>query len=561
MNPFLQTLKNLGPGRLIVMGGVLIGLFAFFIFIAGRMTTPGMALLYSGLSSADAAAIGQQLTSQNVPFEVSTDGSAISVPGNSVAKLRMQLAGEGLPRGGSIGYEIFDKPEGFGTTSFVQSINHLRALEGELARTVGTLGPVQQARVHLVMPKRELFGRNEQRATASVFLRLRGGTSLSKEQIASIQNLVAAAVPQLEPDQISIVDDRGKLLARAAGTQGGAIAGSNLIQGQDEMRANMEANLTSKIEDLLSKTLGYGRARAQVSADVDFDRITTNSESYDPDGQVVRSTQTTNEEDTQGGPANDGTVSITNNLPGNAATGGAGDGAGSRTTRNEETVNYEISKTVKQHVREIGQVKRLSVAVLVDGTYTSTPAATEGEAPTETYQPRSEEELNQIRALVRSAVNFDEKRGDSLEVVNMRFAPVEVGPMVSDDLFGLPRADVMRLAENLILAIVAILVILLVVRPLIKRAFEVMAAAPAAAEPAALPGMQQRALPAGGGPAALAAPDPAMDPEELEQLVDINRVEGRVRASAVKKVGEIIDKHPEESVSVLRNWIYQEGRQ
>lgn len=555
MNPFLQTLKNLGPGRLIVMGGVLIGMIAFFVFIAGRMATPGMAMLYSGLSTADAAAIAQQLDSQKIPYEVSSDGSSISVANTNIAKLRMQLAGEGLPRGGNIGYEIFDQPEGFGTTSFVQSINHLRALEGELARTVGTLGPVQQARVHLVMPKRELFGRNEQRSTASVFLRLRGGASLSKEQIAAIQNLVSASVPQLEPDQISIVDDRGNLLARAQGANAAANGGNNMIQSQEEMRISLEATQAAKIEELLSKTLGYGRVRAQVSADVDFDRITTNSESFDPDGQVVRSTQTTTDESNEGGAA-DGTVSITNNLP-NADAGAGAAGGGTSSNRSEETVNYEISKTVKQHVREVGLVKRLSIAVLVDGNYTK------AEDGTETYAPRSDAEMAQIKALVRSAVNFDEKRGDSLEVVNMRFAPIDVGPITNNDILGLPKGDIMRLAESLILAIVAILVMLLVVRPLIKRAFEVMATQPAA-DPGqmALPGAQQRALPGGAQPA-LAAPtgDPNMNPEELEQLVDISRVEGRVRASAVKKVGEIIDKHPEESVSVLRNWIYQEGRQ
>jgi flagellar M-ring protein FliF len=557
VSPFLQTLRNLGPGRLAAMGAVLVGLIAFFVFVGGRMATPGMALLYSGLSSADAAAISQQLEGQKIPYELSTDGSTISIPSNNVSKVRMQLAAEGLPRGGSIGYEIFDQPEGFGTTSFVQSINHLRALEGELARTIGTLSSVQQARVHLVMPKRELFGRSEQKATASVFLRLKGG-GLSKEQIASIQNLVAAAVPQLAPDQISIVDDRGNLLARAMGSQAGA---SNVGQTQDDMRAAFEAQQQQKIEDLLSKTLGYGRVRAQVSADMDFDQITTNTESYDPDGQVVRSTQTTTEDSSDSAGGDSGSVSVTNNLPaGTTATSGSGAGGGSSTTRSEETVNFEISKTVKQQVRQTGNVKRLSVAVLVDGTYTK-PEAKEGEEePAEVYAPRSAEEMKQIESLVKSAINFDEKRGDMVDVQNMRFAPVEMMGADGDSgqIMGLPKADVMRLAEMLIMGILAILVILLVVRPLMKKAMEGMGNMAIANDGGSA---GQAALPAGAGRAALAPPSASMPEEETpDQMIDISRIEGRVRASAVKKVGEIIDKHPDESVSILRNWIYQQGR-
>lgn len=556
MNPFLQTLRNLGPARLAAMGAILIGLVAFFIFVAGRMATPGMALLYSSLSNTDAAQITQQLDNQKIPYELSSDGSAISVPATQVSKLRMQMAVAGLPRGGSIGYEIFDQPEGFGTTSFVQSINHLRALEGELARTIGTLSQIQQARVHLVLPKRELFGRGDQKATASVFLRIRGGGALGKEQIAAIQNLVAASVPGLAPDQIAIVDDRGTLLARASGnTPGGATATSH-----DEMRASFEAEQAQKIEDLLSKTLGYGRVRAQVSADMDFDRITTNSESYDPDGQVVRSTQTTTEDSSES--AEGSGVSITNNLPGGAA--GSGGAGGGKNSRSEETTNYEISKTIKSQVRESGIVKRLSVAVLVDGTYDTDKDGKQ------TYKPRSEDEMNTIRALARSAVNYDEKRGDSLQVSNMPFvAPDAMAGEDTTQIMGFPKADIMQLAQTLIFALVALLVIMLVVRPLLRKALE--------AGTAALPDMSgggsmgggQRLISGStmGGQAALGAPAGALAAsvangeagETIDQLIDIGRVEGRVRASAIKKVGEIIDKHPEESVSILRNWMYSEG--
>lgn len=578
MNPFLQTLRNLGPARLAAMGAVLIGLIAFFVFVAGRMSTPGMALLYSGLSNTDAAAIVQQLEGQKVPYELSSSGDAISVPGQQVAKLRMQVAAAGLPRGGSIGYEIFDQPEGFGTTSFVQSINHLRALEGELARTIGTLTPIQTARVHLVLPQRELFGRGEQKATASVFLRIRGGQALTHENVAAIQNLVAASVPALSPDQIAIVDDRGNLLAKANNGAPGSDASG---QSHDEMRAAFEAAQTQKIEDILSKTLGYGKVRATVSADMDFDRITTNSESYDPDQQVVRSTQTTSEDSSTSEGGDNNTVSITNNLPNQGAAGGAGGANGNKNTRNEETTNYEIGKKITSQVKEVGTVKRMSVAVLVDGTYTP-PAPLPADATDEqkkaaetaqpTYAPRSADEMKQITALVRSAVAIDDKRGDTIEVENMRFAPVDMPAESADpnQLFGFPKADIMQLAQTAIMAIVALLVVLLVVRPMLKRLFESNGPgdAPMAGDARLVSGTtiggQAALAPPGGYSAgvsgALAQSLAGAEDQGVETLIDISRVEGRVKASAVKKVGEIIEKHPEESVSILRNWMYQESR-
>ncbi|MDD3183214.1 MAG: flagellar basal-body MS-ring/collar protein FliF, partial [Alphaproteobacteria bacterium] len=479
------------------------------------------------------------------------------VPGEQVGKVRMLMAASGLPKGGSIGYEIFDQKESFGTTSFVQNINHLRALEGELARTISTMGPIQSARVHLVLPQRELFSHNTQTATASVFLKTRGGITLTKEQIAAIQHLIAAAVPQLQPTQISIVDDKGALLARPESeTTSGGVGASN----QDEMRSNYELNQARKIEELLAQTLGFGKVRAQVSADLDFDRVTTSSEIYDPESQVIRSQQSTSE-DSKASDGGGNTVSITNNLPGGQASGGGNSSANS-TNRTEETINYEINKTVRNQVRETGQIKRLSVAVVVDGTVTT------AEDGTKKYEPRSQEELDKIKALVRSAVNYDATRGDSIEVINMRFTQGEEGladGANSDMIMGIPKLDLMRIGESLLLAFIGLMVVLLVVRPILRRIFDTASAIGAQQALAGNTGMG-----VGGGPAQLAAPGLSAfstelqnetEDSEIEKMIDISRVEGRVKASSLRKVGEIVDKHPEEAVSILRNWIYQESRQ
>lgn len=554
MNAFLQTLRNLGPMRLAAIAIVTFSLLGFFGFLTTRIASSPMALLYSDLDQQDAGAIIQKLDGLKIPYEVSATGGVIRVPSEQVGKLRMVMAGQGLPKGGSIGYEIFDQKESFGTTSFVQNINHLRALEGELARTIGTMDAIQSARVHLVLPQRELFSHNTQAATASVSLRTRSGVTLSREQIAAIQHLIASAVPQLQSSQIAIIDEQGNLLARPADAHGGSAA------NQDDMRLAFEQTQVRKIEDLLSQTLGYGKVRAQVSADLDLDRITTSSEIYDPESQVVRSTQSTSEDSSNSEGGNE-SVSITNNLPATPTQAPAGGGTNNKTAHAEETINYEINKTVRNQVREIGQVKRLSVAVVVDGTYT--PAEKEGDPPT--YKARSTEEMDKIKALVRSAVNFDANRGDTLEVANMPFAqsdPSRKAESNPDMLMGMPKADLLRVMETLMLAVIGLLVVLLVVRPMLRRIFD---------SAGAIVSDQQQLLAAGGYGGTAQLPPPggafsrdieteAAEESEIEKMIDISRVEGRVKASSLRKVGEIVDKHPEEAVSILRNWIYQESR-
>ncbi|WP_431860314.1 flagellar basal-body MS-ring/collar protein FliF [Azospirillum sp.] len=555
MNNLLQTLRNLGPTRLAAIGAVGLLLIGFFIYLTTRLSTPDMELLYSELPATDAAAIAKKLDESKIPYAVDKTGTKIRVPADQVGVVRMKMAQAGLPSGGSVGYELFDKGEGFGATSFIQNINHLRALEGEMARTVGTLAGVQQARVHLVLPKRELFARSQNPATASVFLKLRPGAQLSRENISAIQHLIAASVPNLEPTQVSIIDDKGKLLARG----GGANSEDVMMANAEEKKLAYERRLAATIEDLLGRTVGYGKVRAEVSADLDFDRITTQSEIFDPESQVVRSTQTVGETSQSQDRDPLQPVTVDQNLP-TAQTGSKDNSSisSNKSSRNEETVNYEISRTTKNHVRESGQVRRLSVAVLVDGLYT--PAA-DGGRPT--YQPRPEQEMESLKALVRSAVGLDPVRGDTVELVNMRFTTPEDEFAKPDALFlGMTKDDIFRIAEMVVLGIVAVLIILLVIRPLITRAFE-------KADAQEDDEMDKLLTDQSGMPAALAGPtgalaqdlalEAAQADEELEQMIDINRVEGRVRASSLRKVGEIVEKHPEEAVSILRNWLYQES--
>jgi flagellar M-ring protein FliF len=553
----LENLRRLGPVKVALLGGVVLGMIAFFFFVSTRLTAPPMSLLFGELQPDDSAKIAAKLEADGTPYELRGGGTQIWVPQDRALRLRMSLAESGgIPRGGSIGYELFDKGDTIGATNFVQNLNLVRALEGELERTISSLSPVAAARVHLVMPRRDLFTREKQEPTASVVVKMREAGRLTRGQIQAVQNLVAGAVPGMKPARVSIIDDKGTLLARGTTDENDP---QTIATNAEEMQRGYEQQLSRKVEELLERTVGPGKVRADIHAELNFDRIVTNTESYDPDGQVVRSTQTVTENSDSAEANQNNAVTVANNLPG-ADQNAAGGQNSSRSTRSEETVNYEITKTTRSHVQEVGGVRKLSVAVIVDGTTTTNPDGTK------TYNPRPADEMQRLTAIVRTAVGYDEKRGDSLEVVNLPFVVADIGAEIPTDQsflgLGLAKQDYFRIAETLVLGIVAILVIMLVARPMIRHIFA----------PPPPPGMQPAVagmIAAGGdgdGPMVLTGPTgdpllgvPRQNQVTADDLIDLARVEGRVKASSMKKIGEIVEKHPDEAVAILRTWMYQEG--
>lgn len=548
MNTFIDTLKGLGATRLAAIGAVAAGILGFFIYVTTQLASDEMALLYSDLSNQDKNQIIAELEKQGVQYQTATGGSQIRVPKEKIGQLRLQMAEKGLPGETSVGYEIFDNTSGLGTTNFVQNINRLRALEGELSQTIRSIENVAQARVHLVLPQRELFSRERQEASASIALLMEGNARLDDQQILSIQHLVASAVPDLESNLVSIVDQEGTLLAR--GSNENNPFGGNLT-GQ-EIQANYEQRVRQSVEQLIERSVGPGNVRAEVSADMSFDRITKNTESFDPNSQVARSEQSVEESETELDAGEDGQISVEQNLPADQAQQDGGAQSRSERTLEEETTNYELSRTTETRVSQGGDVERLSVAVLVDGRYVT------NENGEDVYQDRSQQELEQLAALARSAVGFSEQRGDQLEVINMQFADptANLEPAEPTTFLGLRSEQLMRGAELIVLGIVAVLILLLVVRPLLSRLLE----QPAGQDDQALTdGTQAQAQLAGPGAEAAQVTEFGMEEdEEGEQLIDLNRVEGRVRASSVRKIGEIVDQHPEEAVSIIRSWIYQQ---
>src|SRR3982075_497689 len=288
------------------MVAVTTALLGFFAFVIMRVTTPQMTTLFTDLSAEDSSGIIKDLERQGIPFELRNEGTVIMVPKDKVTRLRMKLAEGGLPKGGGVGYEIFDKSDALGTTSFVQNINHLRALEGELARTIRAIDRVQAARVHLVLPERPLFSRDKVEATASIVLKVRG--VLEPQQVRAIRHLVASAVNGLKPERVSILDEAGRLLADGArGDSDGATG--------DEPRAGFEKRMRSQIEAIVSSVVGTGRARVQLSADFDYNKTTQTSDRFDPEGRVLRSSQS--REESTSTADNSGQVTVNNELPGN----------------------------------------------------------------------------------------------------------------------------------------------------------------------------------------------------------------------------------------------------
>lgn len=518
------------------------GLLLFFIFVSLRVSAPSMKLLYSDLSSMDSGAIAAKLEENQIPYEVSEDGQRIVVPDDQVGKARILLAEAGLPNGGSLGYELFDKTSGFGTTNFVQNINQVRALEGELARTISSMENIRSTRVHLVLPQRELFSRETRPSTASVFLGVRPGAQLGHQEIMAIQSLISSAVPDLKPGNVSIVDSNGNLLAK------GEDEGTDLMSMKaEERRVNYERRLTEKLEDQIGRIVGYGNVRATVTAEINFDQINTNEELYDPEGQVLRSTQSTTEsnQEREGG-SNE--VGVEQNLPAANPDLLANNSPTVASDRQEEISNFEISKTIRSTVREVGEVKRLSIAVLINGVL-----ATDAEGA-ETYTPRSQAELDQLSALVKSAVGFDEDRGDKVEVVNMQFAAINTNEDFVDSslMFGFDKNKLLDMAEMLTITIMILLVVMLVLKPMVNRLLTVE---PGEKRDAPMPDMIAARAPT----PALAAPERMSDlPEQEESLINIAGVEGKVKASSIKKVEEIVENYPSETVSVIRSWMTQE---
>lgn len=545
MDFFKTILAQIGRGRALLVGGLGAALLLALTLIAINRSSGDMGYLYTDLDPSAAQAIVEKLKAQNVDFRLSADGTAVMAPQDRIPELRMALAGDQL--GGKIGYDVLDAEQPFGLSAAREKLNETRAIEGELAKSINTVQNVTAARVHIVMPDKALFAREERKATAAVTVKTRG--RLPTETIEAIRNLVASSVPDLTPQSVSIIDNAGRLLARA-GENGGVGSGE-----LDERQRALENRLRDEIEALIEPIVGEGKVRAEVSADLDRDQRREEARSFDPDKQVIaRQITVENGNQSQESQAAAQGATVANQLPtanaAPAAPPAPGDSSQSRSNETSEDTSYDNSRTDTVTVRDPGAIRRLSVAVMVDpGEKKSLPAA----------------ETQKIQRLVENAVGFDAGRGDSVVVEAMPFAPPQEEGSGLDFLSKLPTGQIFPLLELLVVAGAGLLVLKLVR----GKPMPAMAGA-GGAEGAMLTGPEGEAGTAvalAGPQGAIALPEPGgadlapTDPNhashmaQLDQEIALAQVEGGIKASSLKRIGETITANPAESASVIRQWM------
>ncbi|CDG40539.1 flagellar basal-body MS-ring/collar protein FliF [Asaia bogorensis] len=543
MKNLLTSIKGLGRNQLIALGAagaLLLGLLGYLAL--GGSGQPN-ALVYGNLDLNEAARMVEDLSKAHIPSSTSPDGTSLYVSSDQVAKARLLLAKDGLPNGGSVGYELFDKSATLTSTQFEQNINETRALEGELERSIRLLQGVRNVRVHLVLPHRDLFSVQTNPSQASVVIDIGHGGRIAPDGIQAIQNLVAAAVPGLRPQSISIVDTRGDVLAKPGEP--------NSEDGQEsafeKFRHAEETRLSQSVEEMLIPTLGTAHVRARAAVVINNDEVHETEESFDPNQQVLRSQQTSTDKsvNTESTP----NTSVANNLPN--ANAGQTDKNGSSDTRDEETNNYEIGKRVRVVNQTHPRVARISIAVMVDGSYTRDKSGTE------VWKPLDAATIDRITTLVKTSVGYDKARGDQVEVVSMRFMPDGgVEPLPAAPGF-FSRANLIYLAEWIIPILLALGAGFFALRPLLRRKTTTHPAL-SRSGPTHLEALGGSGSYREGEPNHAALGQGSSNSLALRtdtDTVSIDGIEGRARAGTISKVADRIDQNPESSLSIIRNWL------
>lgn len=517
IEPFLA----LTPGKQMLVAAVAFlsaAAFAILIFAANRTDYKP---LFTNLTSEDAGEIVKKLKDAKTPYQITADGKGVLVPSDKVYELRLTLASEGLPQGGGVGFEIFDR-KNFGMTEFVQKLNYQRALQGELSRTIAQLTGVEQARVHLVIPEKSLFKDNERPATASIVLKMKSSRALQDSEVQGVVHLVAASIEGMDPEHVTVLDSRGKMLSKGGNND----PTSRMSTAMQETQRSYERNAEERIQSLLDRIVGGGKSVARVTATFDFKQVERVEEKFDPESIAVRSEQRT-EEKGSSTTSGAGVPGVQTNLgrttPGAGATSGGG-------SKNDETLNYEVSRSTAKIIEPVGALSKLSVAVLVDGKYEEPAAVKDGQVAKAKYTPRSPDELQKIETLVKSAIGFNLERGDQLSVQNVPFqdsgeaGSSEVASWWTNPFF-------MSLAKNLMIAVGFLVLVLFVIRPLI-----------ASLRIGRRPALESfEAIGASG-----------------EQLTSAERAQINSQMAEQKELIEQAKKDPYQVAQILQNWVAED---
>ena len=454
-NGFQILVQNIGGWplpRKLALGAVAllsIGLFAFIIIQA---RTANYQTIYGNLNESDAASIVEWLAAHNTPYQLTNNGKTIKVPSSNINELRLQLASAGLPQGGGIGFEIFDK-QSFALTDFVQKVNYTRALQGELSRTIASLRPVESARVHLALPEKRLFKNQQKAATASVIVNLKPGRQIHETQVQGIVHLVSSSIEGLEPGDVTVIDQNGNVLTR---TDEKSLIGS-MSPDMLEFQIQVEKNMEDRAQALLDQALGTKNSMIRVNATLDFAQFEKTEELFDPEEPVIRSEQV--DEEKSGSEIVGGVPGVQSNLQGNTNTSA---GATPPSSRLQRTINYEISKVTSKTVNPVGTLQKLSVSVLVADKVI--PATDENPATT---VPRTEGELLALEKMIASALGIDKTRGDKIEVTSMPFTET-VDLTEAEGLSENTLYQYMPIIRYGMFLLGGLLIYMLMIKPLIK---------------------------------------------------------------------------------------------
>lgn len=515
-----ETIAEWPTRKKAVLFGAVTVTIAMVVLLFSWSQRPEYSLLFSNLSAEDSGQIAQKLQELKVPFKATEGG--IMVPKDKVYELRMTMAASGLPQGGAVGFELFDKVE-FGTTEFVQKLNYRRALQGELGRSVSSLAEVERARVHISIPERSLFQSDKFRPKASVLVKLRAGRKLSDDRVQGIVHLVSSSVEGMDTKDVSVVDSTGTMLTRMSDESGVGLSSTQL-----DYQKTVEKEYEERIIAILEPVVGAGKVKAQVAATLDFTQRESTEEKFDPEGQVVRSEQRGNEKSDSSGRG--GVPGVTSNIP-DKASNAQPSASSSNSASQNEVINYEISKVVSHTTNAAAQLKRLTAAVLVDGAYDKTSG---------NYSPRKDEDVRNYENLVKKAIGFQLERNDEVSVTNMPFeVAVEEMPEEKRDYVALAMSALKYLAPF----IVVVLFFLLVIRPVIR-----LLSPRETAESLRISERTQALAGAGGRSLSGEPPLPELETESAR----ITGVKGQVL--------DWVEKNPKKAADLVRGWLEDKNR-
>ena len=491
-------------------------------------TRPDYKVLFSGLPQDETGRVVEQLNKMNIPYQFGPGGTSIDVPAEKVYDLRLEMATLGFPKQGSgVGFEIFDQGNLVGMTDFMQRMNYQRALQGELARTIESLASVHSARVHLVLPKRSMFVTENRVATASVVMEL--SRPLQPRQVEGVVHLVSSSIEGLDEGNVTLLDHKGNLVS---GGRGNAIDGRMPADETVALQRRVEKGLEDRAQAMLDKvvgvsTSGVSRSIVRITAELDLSRVERHEERFDPEGQVPRSEQTVSE-NSQGNFGVGGTPGVRAN-DANDTQAAAASGSNQSRSVERETLNYEISKTINKIILPVGNIKRISVAVLVDGEY-------EGDEDNPVYKERSEEDLARLQKIIEQAVGFREDRGDTIQVTSAPFKPIIPG---EDSVPGFWSSWEFWLQLALVISILSLLIIVL--KPMVEELL-----------------MGERLPDSSGVPAAVAELEEMMMNEGVGATPGEQPRRARVPDRSIQVTKEMIDDYPDEAREIIRSWMAQD---